>query len=395
MWTLSKNGLSCKKLGQYMDFSTKYLLLKNSRLDYDADAKKKVPAYKKEAVFHSKSLLAKQLKDNILFDDSKKSGLVVINKPFGLSLLPGETEDFSLTCALPELACLLDVPEISVIKSSGKYISGCTLLNTKGTNTAKHITHCFNRNRANRKLSTKYLAITNGIPRSSGVLETVDMTLESITTKKSIVKGGSYKEPVIHRKLFSETKLRQAKQFGKNKDKVKQIKRISVVADILARSRGNTTALVSIAPNGIEWNFICAYMANLLAPIIGDSLLSYRVKTVLGKAVKVDHQNSPVGYDSNYLSKTILGQLGITASEEIHLPLHLHHFRTHLSGFYGKEDLNVYAPVPKYFEESIDALQISFNQKELESLDTILEYNFTQRNNDEKMTNDSNIDCQM
>ena len=117
MWSLSKSRLSCKRLGQYMSFSTKSLLFKENRLDYDINQKRKVPAYKKEAVFNSKSLLAKQLKDNIVFDDSKKSGLVVINKPFGLPLLPGETEDVSLTCALPELACLLNVPEISVIKS--------------------------------------------------------------------------------------------------------------------------------------------------------------------------------------------------------------------------------------------------------------------------------------
>ena len=73
--------------------------------------------YRHVGIFNSKTLLAKHLKENILFDDSKNSGLLAINKPFGLSLLPGETGELSLNCALPDLASSLNVSNISVIKS--------------------------------------------------------------------------------------------------------------------------------------------------------------------------------------------------------------------------------------------------------------------------------------
>ena len=138
MLSLNKIRLSPRALGQYMKFSTKCQLLKDNR-DVNQDEKKQVPVYKKEANFISKTLLAKELKESIVFNDSKLSGLVAINKPYGLSVLPTEIENVSLTCALPELASLLEVPEISVIKSSGKFISGVTLLSTKGKKTTDHI----------------------------------------------------------------------------------------------------------------------------------------------------------------------------------------------------------------------------------------------------------------
>ena len=111
-------------------------------------------------------------------------------------------------------------------------------------------------------------------------------------------------------------------------------------------------------------------------------MFSYRVKSVLGKPVKVEHQNSPVGYDKNYLTRTILGQLGITAADEINLPLHLHHFRMHLPKFYRNQDLNIYAPLPSYFKRSMESLEISCNEEELESLDRIVNYNLPKPNDE-------------
>lgn len=378
MWNLSK--IVCRKRPcQFSKFSTNRRLMKEDPSNVPNANKKATSVYKNEGFFHSKTLLAKQLHDNIVFNDSKCSGLIVVNKPFGLSLLPGETEDVSLTCALPELASHLNVSNISVIKSSGRFISGCTLLNAGGERTLKHVTKCMTKNRANRKLWAKYLAITNGIPRISGVLETVDVSLETIKTKKNL-KGGTYKEPVIQRELVSSTKIRVGKKYGKNRETNSlQMNRVSVVADIVARSRGNLTALVSIQPSGNEWNFICAYMANLLSPIIGDSQFSYRVKTILGNPVKVSHENSPIGHNTNNLSRVLLGQLGVNPLDEIHLPVHLHHFRTHLAGFFGQEDLNIYAPLPKYFVNSTNSLEINLSYKELETSDEILENSFAHR----------------
>ena len=379
MWNLSKIHLCGRCRRQLPKFSTNRRLMNEDLSNVPKDNQKVTSIYKKEGFFHSKTLLARQLHDNIVFNDSKKTGLIVVNKPFGLPLLPGETEDVSLTCALPQLASYLNVPNISVIKSSGKFISGCTLLNSGGERTLKHVTKCMARNRANRKLWTKYLAITNGIPRNSGVLETVDVSLETIKTKKSL-KGGTYKEPVIRRELVPSTKIREGKAYGKNRETNSvQMNRVSVVADILARSRGNLTALVSIQPTGIEWNFICAYMANLLSPIIGDSQFSYRVKTILGNPVKVAHENSPIGQNINNLPRLLLGQLGVNPADEIYLPVHLHHFRTHLPGFFGQEDLNIYAALPKYFVNSANSLEININYKELETSDKILENSFARR----------------
>ena len=379
MWNSSKVLLFPKRQYSVLNISSSCRDIKDDLARATSGKKHNLAIYKNEGSFQSRTLLAKHLKENIVYDDSKKSGLVVVNKPFGLSLLPGETNEISLTCALPELASYLEVSNISVIKSCGRSVSGCTLLNAGGEKTLKHVSKCVSRNRNNRKLGTKYLAITNGIPRTSGVLETVDVSLETIKTKKSL-KGGDWKEPVIHRELVSQTKLRKGNQYGKKKDlQAVKMNRISVIADILAKSRGNSTALVSIQPTDIQWNFLSAYMANLLSPILGDSQFSYRVKTLFGKPIKVSHENSPVGHISNDLSRLVLGQLGMTSADEDNLPLHIHHFRTHLSGFFGKEDLNVYSPTPKYFDHTLNSLEIVVNFESLKKLDEIKEHSLPKR----------------
>ena len=76
--------------------------------------------YMNEGAFNSRTLLAKHLEENILYYEPKRSGLLVINKPYGLPNLPGEADEISLSCVLPELADKLSVSRINVIKSCGR-----------------------------------------------------------------------------------------------------------------------------------------------------------------------------------------------------------------------------------------------------------------------------------
>ena len=66
-------------------------------------------------------------------------------------------------------------------------------MNTKDEATSRRVGNCKNRIKAHRKLGNKYLAITNGIPMSSGVFECVDASLKSIKGKRSL-KDGAFKE---------------------------------------------------------------------------------------------------------------------------------------------------------------------------------------------------------
>ena len=60
------------------------------------------------------------------------------------------------------------------------------------------------------------------------------------------------------------------------KDAAKDIKRFSVKCETLAKSEGDIGSLVSVEPTTTAWNFIQAYMAEMLSPIIGDFVFSYR-----------------------------------------------------------------------------------------------------------------------
>ena len=326
--------------------------------------------YKNAGFFQSKTGVAKQLMEDIVYYDPTMSDLLVVNKPYGLPLHPGDQGEISLNCALPELASALNVPKISVIKSCGRFTSGCTLLNTGSERCTKHVNKCRKRNQANRKLGSKYLAITNGVPKSSAALECVDVSLQPIKGKKSM-SGGVCKEPVIYRELMSQSKLKRSK----TKSNLPSTIRFSVIADTISTSPGSLAALVSIQPTDVRWNFVCAYMANLLSPIIGDSQFSYRVKTLLGKPVKVSHEHSPLGHQSNSLPGPVLDRLGISKNHEEHLPVHLHLYRVHLPGFFNESDLTVHAPPPKYFLYTAQALKLSINIDELQQLDKICEYN--------------------
>ena len=99
MWNISKFILRRVTPCRRSNFYTSSQLMQKNLSNDSKDKKQKALIYKNEGVFHSKTLLAKQLQDNIVFDDSKSTGLIVVNKPFGLPLLPGSTQQH---CRPPE-----------------------------------------------------------------------------------------------------------------------------------------------------------------------------------------------------------------------------------------------------------------------------------------------------
>ena len=119
MWKLTETLLKEKAhIVKYFSTNCPFMVQVNN--EDTKKVKHRNSIYMKEGVFNSKTLLAKHLEEHILYYEPKRSGLLVINKPYGLALLPGETDEISLSCALPELADKLSVSNISVIKSCGR-----------------------------------------------------------------------------------------------------------------------------------------------------------------------------------------------------------------------------------------------------------------------------------
>ena len=119
MWKLTEKLLKEKTdIAKYFSTNCQFMVQVNN--EDTKKVKHQNCIYMNEGVFNSKTLLAKHLEENILYYEPKRSGLLVINKPYGLALLPGEADEISLSCALPELAEKLSVSRISVIKSCGR-----------------------------------------------------------------------------------------------------------------------------------------------------------------------------------------------------------------------------------------------------------------------------------
>ena len=72
-----------------------------------------------------------------------------------------------------------------------------------------------------------------------------------------------------------------------------KISRVQVHSRVLSRSGLGPAALASVQPSSTGSHFVQVYMADLLAPVLGDSLYSYRAKRVMNVMTKVGHDRSP------------------------------------------------------------------------------------------------------
>ena len=140
----------------------------------------------------------------------------------------------------------------------------------------------------------------------------------------------------------------------------KTISRFTIKTKTLCKAEGNTAAIVSAEPTTVIWNLLQVYFAEMLSPVLGDTMYGYRVKTVMGKRIKISHANSPNAYDvGQRLPPWVFNQLGLKLSDEGVLPVHIHLFRTSILDFYGKgKHLKIHAPLPPYFKMTAESLKL-------------------------------------
>ncbi len=313
-------------------------------------------AYASEGRYESNTELALDLAKNVVFYDNKRPGctrLIVINKPAGVPLRSAKSDDFrvSLTDALPDLAEILKVKKVSIVKSVQRYASGCIILSANPEE-VRRIERSLNRNFNEGFFHQTYYALTLGHPRkdSTPTDDVVDLDFEEIRDfDNPMSKDKKMKEPVIKRILSSKRKLKQYDD---------RIKRISVQAQVISKSEGN--ALLRLEPTSVSNDFCRVYCADLLSPILGDEFYSYRCRMLVGKMVRVNPQRSPHSKSNltQELPPWMLAKLGLKEAKS--LPLHLHLGRVFFPSFYGRgKDLVVHAPPRPFFQGTADMLGLS------------------------------------
>ena len=78
-----------------------------------------------------------------------------------------------------------------------------------------------------------------------------------------------------------------------NKKELPSITRVQVHSSVLSRSGRGPASLVSVHPTSTSQHFVQVYLADLLSPVLGDEMYSYRSKMVMGVMTKVGHERSP------------------------------------------------------------------------------------------------------
>jgi len=310
-------------------------------------------AYLVEGKFASESQLAEDLAKNVVYNDPTKdrSGLIALNKQAGVGLksIP-EEGTIGIEDALPTLAEILKVRKLIVVKSVQKYSSGIVLLSSKDQGKIQ-VDRSLNRSRLRMSFRETYFALTNGFPRKNSINEVVDMQMERIRDLKSPLTNEPLQEPVINRILFSRSMLNKKKN---------DICRVGVDVKVISKSQNGHCSLLRIEPFVTQWNFVRVYCADLLSPVIGDHLFSYRAKMLMGKMIRVSPQHSPdPNAKQQNLPLWLLNQIGLRQGQEHELPLHLHLGRMYLPGYFGaNKNLIIHARPRPYFQGTAEMLGI-------------------------------------
>ena len=184
------------------------------------------------------------------------------------------------------------------------------------------------------------------------------MTWEYIRNEDNqLARNNKRKEPVINRILVSKTQF-SSKKGTLRKDN--ELWRYNVKSNVLSKSQDGKSALFSIEPNSTKWNFLAVYAADMLSPVIGDQLYSYRVKSFMNKKVRVNTSHAPdANANPSHLPEWLLKKLGLKPEEEGILPLHLHLGRIYLPGYFGeKNDLCITSAPRPYFIGTAEFLGI-------------------------------------
>jgi len=327
--------------------------------------------YSKLCTWKDREALVRALYDNVVYHEPETdpTGLVVINKPYGLSLKETKDSPYCLSECLASLADKLAVEKLIVLKSAERFSSGITVLGTSNA-TADAYKKSIGRLATTRTLSTSYLALVKGQPNLN-IMESVDRKMVDCPDVSKPLFGSMHKEPVVSRQLVSSSNA------FKNK-----IKRIHVAVNTLAKSSLGAT-VVEISPSSTGKHFLPVYLADLGHPLLGDQMYDYRARTLMGHRVKLStgHTNAR---RAQILPSHLLDALGLSKGEEWLVPKMLHLHRMFLPAWLGTgKDLTVYAPPPTHWTKTCTVLAINFNYKEVAEKDGIKQWKTRLKNKKE------------
>lgn len=322
--------------------------------------RKLVDLYRRLNTWPSQAALTSHLFDNIVYHDpaADKHGLVLLNKPHGLPLHPVADSAYSLSSSLKELADLLQVKELRVVRAAERWNSGLTVLGT-AEGTAERYRRCQQTMRGERLFPTSYLCLTKG-HSSLSKTESVSLRLVDCPQVANPVVGKVHREPEISRRLVSR---HQGAREGS--------RTVHLHCSTVANSSRAGAALVEVQPSSTGKAVLQVYLADLGHAVLGDTMYDYRARTVMGHRVKLTTSHT-LAERTQVLPAAMLEVLGVARGGEWEVPRMVHLHRLHLAHWLGKDThLTVFAPLPPHLALTCRALGIPADTRQLAERDQL------------------------
>lgn len=310
---------------------------------------------------------SKHLIDNVIYN---KNGLVVINKPYGVSFAGHSksvmvnqrkpvfiketvsstgisTEYYTLLNVLPYICKELGYEQLHIGRVPEKFMSGVAVL-VENEKILKKLQKSIDRTRSLYDFTSTYHAVVAGCPTVESGNYTFGLSLD--------VKGGE-KHAVF------------LKKWSKNMMKHRIVKVSKFRHRTVKTGTNNLCSLVEVSASQRRYHCIRLFLASqLLSPVLGDNLFGSYAKTVLGMKVPVDHW-SDAAHTPPILPDELFTLLDLNKFKQDIIPIHLHLSRFNLSWFEKKsEELVFEAPAPFSFQWTCQKLGLELTAEEPEEV---------------------------
>jgi len=311
--------------------------------------------FKNVTNFKSKEKLTNYLFKSIVYNNpDDKTGLIGINKPYGLAKYKAEDSEFCLEDCLPGLAERLEIEKLEIIKTPERFTSGVTLLAPPNKGAREKLDKINKRKKSARWLPDSYLTIVNG-HANINLVEDFAVELKEMKTGDKPLFSATLKEPVI------------VKTSDNRWQRIKTQQRLRhIQISTINKSNKIPLTLLNVSPSKTNNHLIRFYLAHKGYHVLGDNLYSYRAKEVMGTKVAWNQVATPVANRNQILPKSTLELFGLLKSEVYRIPACIHLWRCLLPGWLGKDnDLTLFAPPPKYFEQTLITAGIKLDMDSL------------------------------
>ncbi|XP_066595692.1 pseudouridylate synthase RPUSD4, mitochondrial-like [Prorops nasuta] len=301
--------------------------------------------------------------DNLIYN---KDGLIVLNKPYGISSqrinnnesntshnIPYSDDYYTISDGADIIAEKLGYKGLTVATGADKYSSGIVIL-VANENVLKQLEISRRKISGRNILAKTYWIVTTRVPNDIKGKQRVSLELK---------RSGDETRAVISTK------------FSKREMKMDKVKVLNIQYKVLSNSTLNLSSLMEMKPSRTKYHAIRLFSAtHLYSPVLGDNYYGSRVQNVGGTYLNVDPFSECVLYPPK-LDKKLLELLCLTTSKQEIIPVH-QHFRNYvLPDFLGNgKDLSLTAPLPSYFKWTCEKLQFKYKFDDNENNECVTEF---------------------